>query len=188
MVNLIGDSHVTRFQLYPDRIRTHYIGARTAHQISKHHEECVAPLLVKHTNERFVFVLGEVDCRIHIYHKAMTTEQTPSRYIRGTIDRYLAYVSVLTKDISLAVLSVVPTGVENGSVYGYRHCANDATRKEITLEFNAVLRQRCEDLGLRFIDIYPHLIDSNGIRRSDLVYDTAHINYPEEAVKAICDG
>lgn len=203
-VNLVGDSHVFQFGKYP-QIRTHYLGARTAYQIAIHHEHScglvnrqhqthsMAYILECYGQQRFCFLLGEIDCRVHIWLKAKENDTSIADGIINTVNRYVEYiVKIRSGHIpNTSIVSIVPTGFEDGSVYSdasgtkYKHYPDYEQRKEITRDFNAALKKKCDEYGLSFIDIHKYLIDEKGDRRLDLWHDAAHCKYTEEIARII---
>jgi len=121
------------------------------------------------------FLFGEVDCRIHIYHKHKTTLLDESFLIRRTVESYLDYLDTFDREIW--VLDCPPTGV-GGNRFGYEYYADYETRKKYTIEFNRVLKILIGTYQwkLRHLPYFDQCVDDNLDRKKEFVKDDTHLN------------
>jgi hypothetical protein len=185
MITVVGDSHIYEF-LPHKQLGIFYLGARTAHQLSNHHDlhaRQVFPILRK---SGVVFFLGEIDCRIHIYNKAMKNSVSISSCIENTVVRYVEYLKKIKDEfeLDLAVMSVVPAGTQLNA-YNYEFYADAATQKSITMSFNAALESYSNLCKIKYINIFKMLVDANNDRLATVVKDVCHCYYSAEIVSEI---
>ena len=186
----IGDSHSLRcFEKHPSIADSttlfgyNKLDGKTAFNLARHEKE-IRKIRRSLQDKHLIFVFGEVDVRIHIKYKAEQNGTPPATLIRRTTNRYTEYVSALrNKGYSIHVFNVVPTGdfstpeaLRWRKNLSYPFLASREERTRYTEEMNSWLRHDCAQKNIPFIDIYRHLIDRNGRRRKELIYDFSHLN------------
>jgi len=57
----------------------------------------------------------------------------------------------------------------------YPFLGTDEERKQYVLFFNQLLKEKCNEKGYLFVDIYHHYTDENGFLRKDLSDGNVHI-------------
>jgi hypothetical protein len=186
----VGDSHSLRcFEDHPHIADSttlfgyNKLDGKTAFNLIRH-EKQVRKIRQSLRDKHLIFVFGEVDVRIHIKYKAVQTNTPPEVLIRNTADRYTDYVRGLRdRGYSIHVFNVVPTG--NFSTpealrwrknLCYPFLASREERTRYTEEMNSRLQEFCAGKDIPFIDIYRHLVDQNGRRKKELIYDFSHLN------------
>ena len=186
----IGDSHSLRcFENHPhiadSTVLRGYnkLDGKTAHNLTRH-EKQVRKIRQSLRDKHLIFVFGEVDVRIHIKYKARQTGTPPEELIRRTAERYTDYVAGLrARGYRIHVFNVVPTG--NFSTpealrwrqnLSYPFLASRTERTRYTETMNRQLAALCSAKNIPFIDVYNHLIDENGLRKKELVFDFSHLN------------
>lgn len=137
-------------------------------------------------SNKTIFFLGEIDCRLHIYNKAMENHTPLLAGVEITVFRYLEYLKKLKEQysLSLSVMSIVPPGSET-NIYNLKHYADIETKKFITMAFNLALDHYCSQYGLGYINIYKMLVDENNDRLKNAIKDDCHCNYSEKIVAEI---
>ncbi len=186
----VGDSHSLRcFEQHPTIADSttlfgyNKLDGKTAFNLTRHDKQ-VRKIRRSLRDKQLIFVFGEVDVRIHIKYKADQTGTDPDLLIRRTAERYTDYVQQLRDDgYAIHVFNVVPTGnfstpeaVRWRESLCYPFLASRAERSHYTEELNRQLRQECAAKQIPFIDIYPHLVDKQGRRKKELIYDFSHLN------------
>jgi hypothetical protein len=186
----VGDSHSLRcFEQHPAIADSttlfgyNKLDGKTAFNLTRH-EKKIRKIRRSLRDKELIFVFGEVDVRIHIKYKAAQTETDPAELIRRTAERYTDYVQELRqRGYSIHVFNVVPTGNFSSPEaeqwrknLSYPFLASHAERTCYTEEMNRQLRLECAAKQIPFIDIYPHLIDQQGRRKKELIYDFSHLN------------
>ncbi|HEV2592345.1 MAG TPA: hypothetical protein VGU02_10680 [Gaiellaceae bacterium] len=113
--------------------------------------------------------LGEVDCGFVIWHRAQRHGIPVEQQLAETVDAYAAFIaSVHDRPLrSTAVLSApLPTIAdypeEWGDVANMRRevTATQAQRTDLTLRFNALVKERCDGLGIVYLDATTGQLDA----------------------------
>lgn len=186
----VGDSHSLRcFEQHPHIADStalfgyNKLDGKTAFNLSRH-EKQVQKIRRSLRDKHIIFVFGEVDVRIHIKYKATQSNTTAEVLIRNTADRYTDYVSKLRdRGYDIHVFNVIPTGDFSSPEalrwrknLSYPFLASRQERTRYTKEMNSRLGEYCAGKNIPFIDIYDHLVDENGRRKKELIYDFSHLN------------
>ncbi len=111
-----------------------------------------------------IFCFGEVDCNLVIPFRMEKNNSTAEQEIQFCIRNYFTFLdSVRRKGFSRIVLY----NVELPSQFTTHHPKNPKrtmrldirARTRITVRFNQVLRERCQERGFSFIDLEPRMLD-----------------------------
>ena len=186
----VGDSHSRRcFEDHPhiadSRVLVGHnkLDGKTAFNIERHQKKLmriIEPLREK----ELIFCFGEVDVRLHIQYKHHQLGLPVEELITATAEKYISYVARLRgQGYRIHVFNVVPTGDFQGPEADkwkqglhYPFTASADERKYYTEQLNRAYRLYCKQLTVPFIDIYDDLVDANGIRKQELVFDFAHLS------------
>lgn len=186
----IGDSHSRRCfenndQIADSRVLVGYnkLDGKTAYNLERH-EKKLLQILQPLREKELIFCFGEVDIRIHIKYKHEQTGVAVEQLIDKTATRYTSYVSRLRQQgYKIHIFNVVPTGDYQGAAarkwekgLSYPFTATYEERTDYTLKMNQCYRRYCRQLQIPFIGIYQYLVDEQGQRRRELVFDFAHLN------------
>ncbi len=186
----VGDSHSRRCfenheQIADSRALVGYnkLDGKTAYNLERH-EKKLLRILEPLREKELIFCFGEVDIRLHIKYKHQQLGIPVERLIDKTAARYTSYVSRLRRQgHRIHIFNVVPTGDYLGPEarkweegLSYPFTATYAERTEYTEKMNQCYRSYCQELEIPFIDIYQYLVDEQGQRRQELVFDFAHLN------------
>ena len=185
----VGDSHSRRCfenhaQIADSRAFAGHnkLDGKTAFNIERH-EKKLMRILTPLQEKELIFCFGEVDVRLHIKYKHQQLGIPVERLIDATAEKYIAYVAKLrNQGYQIHVFNVVPTGDFLGvdaekwkKGLQYPFTANDEERKTYTELLNSAYAAYCDALQVPLINIYPHLVDADGIRKQELVFDFAHL-------------
>lgn len=151
MIHIVGDSHSGTFN-GANNVICHHLGAVTAFNLWKKHKT-IKELLLLNPKDKYFFCVGEIDCRIHIYNKAIYSEVPEYFLVLSSVDIYVFYLSILKKNFDISVMAVPPQGTQN-NVYGYDFYADRKKRQEITDEFNVWLEIKARDNKIPFVDVW----------------------------------
>jgi len=186
----VGDSHSRRCFEGNDRIADSRVLAgqnkmdgKTAFNLARH-EKRLMRILEPLKGKELIFCFGEVDIRLHIKYKHQQLGSPIDQLIETTAVRYTSYVSQLRQaGHRIHIFNVVPTGDYRGAEaekwkqgLSYPFTASHGERSSYTEKLNAAYGQHCKELRIPFIDIYHHLVDEEGKRKEELVFDFAHLN------------
>ena len=180
MIHVIGESHAEIYRGVPKLFRSHVIPQATAHNLIEEHSTSDSNAKIKHilnvipATAHIMFVMGEIDCRVRIYHRYIKEEKIKplEHYIETTVDRYITYLKSLKRDV--IVLTVPPAGYYGAKefpMYG-----SPETRAYVSKKFNEILLKRCEDEHITCIDIYDKVVLPNGLANPDYLKDHVHLN------------
>lgn len=182
--HVIGDSHTTCF-LHPAFI-IHHVGPATAYRLNydesttKSRKKVLKILstLYKQKELNVIFVFGELDVRIHINKIANEKNLSINSVIRSTVESYfkfLKYVKNKYPLINVYTFNVPPQGEEE-NIYNYPYYASRDKRMAIAAAVNNKLKTYSKRNNFKFIDVYSKLIDKNGNRKREYVFDDIHYN------------
>ena len=194
MIYIFGDSHRAKFLFYDEgkndipRVRVFGASGLTAYgmgggedappgvpQYDSHGRQLLDEMLSEvQPDDVILFVLGEVDCRIHLFYQHLTTRDPIDVVIGNVIKRFGSMLSEVAQYYQIAVLSVLPA-VSQGNFYDIPHYGTRIQRAVITKLFNRALGAWCEENGIPFIDLTPQLADKDGfLKESHAERDEAH--------------
>ena len=186
----VGDSHSRRcfenHELIADSrvlVGHNKMDGKTAFNLRRH-EKKLLRILTRLREKDLIFCFGEVDVRLHIKYKHQQLGTPVATLIENTAERYLSYVRELRREgYRIHVFNVVPTGDFLGEAaekwkrgLSYPFTASFAERTSYTEQLNEAYRRYCREWGIPFIDIYRYLVDEQGRRLQELVFDYAHID------------
>lgn len=180
MIYVFGDSHRARFIHYDKHrnevSRVKHLGRSglTAHGIGGKPEYVAKELAPVKADDVVLFVLGEVDCRAHFYHRHRRLGVPIEGLIDTTVERYGAMLCNI-RGYQKAVLDVCPA-VRQGNAYGLEFYATREERAEITKMFNRRLSKWCDENDLIFIEIHHLLSDERGFLKKEYEVDAAHVS------------
>lgn len=114
-----------------------------------------------------VLHLGEVDCGFVIWYRATKYDEPVEVQMMNSLDAYFEFVDELLRlgfskiIITAATLPTITDSDQIGEVVVKRSAitATQLERTELTLRYNAILRERAEQRGLHFIDIAPAVLN-----------------------------
>ncbi len=186
----VGDSHSRRcFEnhgvIADSRVLSGYnkLDGRTAYNLPRH-EKKLLKIISALFDKELIFCFGEVDVRLHIKYKHDQLGVPVNQLIEETARRYCSYVRDLRQDgYKIHIFNVIPTGDFKGPAaekwkqgLSYPFTATHAERTAYTEQLNLAYAAYCLEYQIPFIDIYQYLVDEQGRRKPELVFDFAHIN------------
>ncbi len=181
---VIGDSHTLNF-LHEAFIIKH-IGPATAYKLgfeksttnSKEKVINILNKIYKNKPINVIFVFGELDARIHIYKVSKEKNIDVDTLINRTVESYINFVNLVKGKFPLIIIyifNVLPQGEER-NIYKFSYYASINERRKIAEKMNNLLKKYTKLNNIKFIDIYNKLIDQNGRRRKDYIFDDVHFN------------
>jgi lysophospholipase L1-like esterase len=181
---VFGDSHAGKFGADPGMfIRLFNAGQATAHNLCNQNGPSYFNLQQSlheyDPADVFLFVLGEIDCRIHFYYQHMKTGKPISVLIMDTVARYGHIIKSVRDDgrPNVAVLDV-PPATRQGNVYELEHYATREERSDIARWFNEILGSWCAAREIPFIRLYPYIADERGFLKDQYATeDGAHVSH-----------
>ena len=180
MIYVFGDSHRARFVHYDNhnnevpRVKPLGRSGLTAHGVGGKPEYVAGELTWVKDDDVVLFVLGEVDCRVHFYHHHRVTGTPIEELIDNTVERYGTTLCNL-RGYQMAVLDVCPA-VRQGNVYALEFYASREERARITMMFNQRLSKWCRENGLTLIKIHHLLSDDRGFLKREYEVGDAHVS------------
>lgn len=179
---VFGDSHAGKFGA-DDRFVLCGPHAPTAYGLANENSESQSLFMLRQMlhevgpEDIVLFVLGEIDCRVHIYRQYIITGKCYGDICAEILERYGRIILAVREDnnCNVAVLDV-PPAVAQGNVYEYDHYGERPNRAAIAVEFNAALATWCEDNEVCFVHLWPYITDERGwLSNEYAVWDGAHI-------------
>jgi hypothetical protein len=124
--------------------------------------------------------LGEIDCRCHV-HKHVNESDTYQKIIDSIVEDYVKAIQINQTNcplkIRIGIFNVVPpveryNTVENPA---FPYLGTDEERRSYVLYFNQCLKEKCQENGYVFFDVYTSYADERGFLRKDLSDGNVHI-------------
>ncbi|MGA2368098.1 MAG: SGNH/GDSL hydrolase family protein [Dehalococcoidia bacterium] len=184
IVHTIGDSHVVPFT-YRFPYLIHHISQATAHNLGKEKSftrssEYLNLFLSKINKKRDVVMLvfGEIDARVHIYLKYGKSGRTRSidSLVDETVEKYGEAIGRIKKDGFAVCVHGIPPAASKEFITALPFAGKPRERSEISRKFNLKLKERCEALGVPYIDIQSIASDDNGFIKKYYLADEVHCN------------
>jgi lysophospholipase L1-like esterase len=193
VVFVIGDSHTISF-LGEKIFRVYHLGAATAYNLknannsTKSNEQLFHVLRsIDKRKDIVILTFGEIDCRIHIYNQFKKNAEHISveELINKTINSYGEVMKRLdAMGIDFFIYSVPPASRQE-NFYNYPFYANQQMRIEINKKFNQLLKQYCLSHNYKYIDIYSHTADNQGLIKLEYARDDVHLRNITHYVKEV---
>jgi hypothetical protein len=181
----VGDSHAAKFLWWyyehpeGNEYVLHGLGGISAYSfasndtvIARDAREVFSQI---HTTDKelILMVLGDGDCRVHLYEHHRRDNVSLESLINDTIRRYGAFISTVDKPI--AILDV-PPAQRIEEQYDFEYYGSRDERAQIAVMFNSALKKWCNEHGILFIELHPHISDSRGWLKDEYAHpDGAHI-------------
>jgi hypothetical protein len=186
-VQLIGDSHVLMHaELKSDFFNYTHCGACTAYSLmdpsSKTNSFKIIKGMYQHNppdKNNFVFLFGEIDCRVLIYYKHIEHSIPLGDIVDLAVYRYIAAV-MYCRDMgySVGIHGIIPA-VRQGNEYSIKHYADENTRAMISQMFNDVCKIKAKREDIPYYDCWgtPGLFGNDGLIPHDsLLPDKVHVD------------
>jgi len=189
-VHVVGDSHAAKFEWWklhgfpstPEYV-IYGLGGITAHAFAQPPESASVTREARRVfadimqgvadDDLVLMVLGDGDCRVHLYDHHMRDGIPLETLIADTMARYGAFLATVGK--RMAVLDV-PPAQEIGNIYNFTHYGTREQRAAIAVMFNAELKRMCEANGILFVGIHDRIADANGFLSVEYAHpDGAHV-------------
>jgi hypothetical protein len=180
LIHVIGDSHTRIFKggkfviLHPIGPATAFnLGSKKSTNMSNYKLQGIINSL--NSNDKIIMVLGEIDCRIHIYYQYKKAgDISINELIDNTISNYEMALNQI-HGFELYVCSTPPEGSED-NIYKYAYYADRQLRRDILLLFNDKLKEMCNRNGYKYIDIFYPFCDNKGYLLEKYAEDSIHLN------------
>lgn len=178
-LHTFGDSHCYFGWDAVKGVVTHHLGAKLCYSFGRDGLDIKGGGFGVKDGDTLVFCFGEIDCRCHI-HKHITTENHYSSIIDAIVEKYFTAIQSATnpfKDLVIAVYNVVPPVQKYNTNENpdYPYLGSDEERKAYVEYFNRKLREKCEEYGYTFLDVYSRYVDANGFLNKSLSDGEVHI-------------
>ncbi len=124
--------------------------------------------------EKILIMLGEVDCGFVIWVRSKKYKISIDQQINNSVSNLFSFINqVLNKtsykpqDIIIcgAILPTIKDSTNKKYLNGARSevNVNQEERTKKTIEYNNILKSKCENLGYNYIEITKYIINSKGI-------------------------
>ena len=185
---LFGDSHASKIishwgklELDNVEIVDCAIGGKLAYSFGT---KCFEVLNIKNYVQEgswVCFCFGETDCRCHVFRHLSST-----RDYKNLIDEIVTvYMDAIHKNVSqfqnikTLVYNVVPARyIETDSSHPFPYLGTDEQRKTYYQYFNQKLKEKCDENGYIFIDVYDKYTDQDGFLNKEYSDGNCHITDP----------
>ncbi len=124
-----------------------------------------------------LMVLGEIDCRIHIYnqYRLQAGRVSIRDLIQKTVENYCAALVELKKiNKKVVVLSIPPAGYQK-NIFNIPYYGTSQIRAQIHKDFNELLQRECQKKMIKFVTIYKYVVTEKGLLRKEYAADDIHL-------------
>jgi hypothetical protein len=179
----IGDSHSGTLCPWANQIR---LGAETIHTFATgkcdNHFKYFQETGVLKKDGLWIFTLGEIDIRCHVYNQIHKKGRKEHEVILDLVERYTDKIMSLNTDV--AIMSVVPPiqyderkeEVDKDPAFAiYSIMGPDKDRSRYTFFLNHGIWMRCILLGIPYLNIYDRYKDEKGMLPIDMSDGNVHI-------------
>jgi hypothetical protein len=215
MIYLFGDSHINSIFnpkiIHRQFTASSAMGLNKKNSVSKYHDKVIEELTKIHfrhnSRDKVFFKFGQVDTDFVYYIKLSNNHHlTFHDFAVDSVNKYFNFIYHWVDKNKLSVLSIYPPFVSDSlfrqSLYNLHfmdnHFKNDIQNKlnDITLPdivertknnefYNHLLKQKCQEYNIPFIDVfYPLLDDSTKITKY-LNYHNDHHLFQEDGKKIV---
>lgn len=131
------------------------------------------------SNDFILFAVGEIDCRWHFPKKIQKENKSIKEVLSEELDKYFFPSFMTLKDNGYNVLG---WGGHPSTTKGHNDDPDNPIygdclfRNEISLAWNDLIEQRCNENGLKFVSIIRDLIGEDGFTKMEYFYDDYHLN------------
>jgi hypothetical protein len=157
-IHVIGDSHALTFG-GANHVTRHWLGPVTAAQLFTKHKAIMEEVAQTEPDEWLWFIVGEIDCRIHIYPKSLEYGLPIGYLIENTVSRYTSYIDYLQSTLfnPVSILAIIPQG-DCANTWEVENYAPREIRQEVSTKYNQELQKVCSNRGIKFINLWPEEI------------------------------
>ena len=185
MIHLFGDSHASDNAGWKDcsNIISHYKNSTLCYSIGR---DGLKRLDIRNYNienkDILIFCYGEIDCRCHV-KKHVNKNISYQKIIDNIINKYFSIIKLnieISKlDVTVCVYNVPPPVHGFKVEHSFGFIGTDNERKQYHLYFNNKLKEKCEEYGYIFFDIYDKYCDDKGFLKKELSDNNLHIKNGE---------
>lgn len=186
-VQLVGDSHVIMHaELKSDLFNWTHCGACTAYGLLSPTAETNSFKTLREMYARlssnknsFIFLFGEIDCRVLIYYKHIENAMPIKDIISIAVYRYIGAVTYC-RDLGyqVGIHGIIPA-VRQTNEYNVKHYAAESDRASINKEFNELCKTKAKIEDIPYFDCHrvPNLMGEDGLVPQDsLLPDMVHVD------------
>jgi hypothetical protein len=124
---------------------------------------------------------GEIDCRAHLIKQSARQKRPLAAIVNDCLDCYFEVVArVRDSGFHVIVYNSVPsrtsTPRRNSGEGNYAAAGSWRERNRAVRLYNEGAARRCADLGVRFLETYPHLLDRHGKTVTWYYFDKIHLS------------
>ena len=176
---VIGDSHTLSFQ--SDIFKIFHIGPATAFKLnsinsttkSRNKVIYILDNIYKNKKINVIFVFGFVDANLHVnknIHKNNISKKEAVIQTAVEYFKFLNYIKLRYPLINIYVMNVFPSGEEE-NIYKVQFYGTRNQRMSIVKQMNRIFKEYSGKNNFNYIDIFNSLIDKDGARIKEYVFD-----------------
>lgn len=189
-IHCIGNSHLNNFSFTAGCInfdhslnklfKFFHMGPTIAYNFYEHHfQRFKSEYLhkIKKEEDYIIFVIGEVDCRVHLPKQADEQNKTDDEIVKECVDRFNRIYDELP-GYKIIIFSTHPTTTDGHHMSGegemiYGSCER---RNKICVLWNKHMREFSEKRGYPYLSFYEDMVDENNITKMEYFFDYCHLN------------
>lgn len=192
-----GDSHATHYGGWGDvkidgfKISTNHLPGKLAYSFGRDKIQVVKNVK---ENDIVLFCFGEIDCRCHINKYEPNWKES----IDNLIESYFVNINLNVskyKNLKVSVFNVVPPLEREkdinrwtevwASKHGVPATGTDKDRKKYTEYMNSKIKEKCDEYGYIYFNVYNEYCDEDGFLKRELSDTNCHIRDPKYIIEFI---
>jgi hypothetical protein len=178
---VLGDSHGSIYQSEEDQLSFVPLGSVTIYNLLKDdaHSKILRETLDRMDPDKDIpiIVLGEVDCRIHVYLQHKNTGRSILDLVWDTTNKYMKVAEYLLDRGFEMVAHGIPPATIQDNIFNYPFYADLKTRRKINLLYNVALAGACVLTKTPFFNVYTGYADrETGLISKEVSEDGCHIS------------
>ena len=190
MIYCIGNSHLNTFSFTSGfanfrfssckNIAFFHLGPVIAYNFYEKHFPKVREKILPKVNKEddyLLFVVGEVDCRLHIPKQADIQRRCDEEIVEECVSRFSRIYDIL-QGYKILVFGTHPTTTEAHSMEDMSRPIYDSMqrRNSICVLWNNYMEKTAQKRGFPFFSIYSDLVDSQNSTKMEYFMDYCHLD------------
>ncbi|GIV44035.1 MAG: hypothetical protein KatS3mg035_1158 [Bacteroidia bacterium] len=142
-------------------------------------------------NSTVFFCFGEIDVRCHVKNQTEEQKRSAEEIIDNLVGDYIEHIKTQKQFFDrIGVLSITPPACISWAFGNsqYPFVGSNEERVLYTKTANSLLKEKCRDNNIMFLDVFNDYADENGLLTSEVSNDGVHIkntNFVKEKLKQL---
>jgi hypothetical protein len=206
-VLVLGDSHAQVFSHYIFKTKFPFIhfdicsingatasGLENPNSKTKAYSTFTEKLNSTKVGERVIVLLGEIDTGFLIWYRARKYNLSIDEMLNQSVENYIKFLEGAKSNRKLIVLSCPLPTIQDNDAFGEIAIlrkevkVSQSERTQLALTFNLLVKEKCVNSHIVFVDLDPFSLDRNGLVCTYLLNENRlnHHYNPKAYAKLLC--